>query len=296
MHQKAPGRVLVAMEGTGSYGAKFCDLLTQAGMQVAETRPPRRESRREGKSDDIDAEQAARHTLPLLTDRLITPRARTGAQAALRVLLTARHGMKKARSAAVNRLTALLRIHDLGIDARTDLSAAQITNIAKWRARAHDDAVTETIRGEAIREAREIKLRDRELTDNEKGLTKHVKTLGAWLLDENQVGPYVAAQLLVAWSTKGRIHSEAAFARLGGIAPIPASSGNTNRHRLHRGGDRELNSALWTTARGRYYMDAGTAAYAAKRQADGKSDKEIIRCLKRYIARSLFRKMEHHMP
>lgn len=294
MLKKAPDRVLVAMEGTGSYGAVFCDLLTNAGIRVAETRPPKRGSRRDGKSDDIDAELAARHTLPLPVDRLITPRTHTGDQAALRVLLTARHAMKKSQSATINRLTALLRTHTFGLDVREKLTTAQINTIATWRARPHDDAVTATIRAEAIREAKEIKLRDRELVQNEKGLTQHAKNMAPWLLEEYQVGPFVAAQLLVAWSMPGRLHSEAAFARLAGVAPIPASSGKTTRHRLHRGGDRQLNSALWTTAHNRYLFDPNTADYVARRLAEGKTPIEITRCLKRYIARSLFRKMEHH--
>lgn len=294
VQRAAPGQTLIAMEGTGSYGAQFCDLLTAAGLPVAETKPPRRNSRRAGKSDDIDAEQAARHVLSLPLSRVITPRTHAGDSAALSVLLTARDAIRKNRSALINQLTALVRGYGLGIDARAALTHEQILRIARWRTPTTLDAGTATIRAEASREAQEILRRDKELLHNEKGLTQHVRNLAGWLLDERGVGPVVAAQLLVAWSHPGRIRSEAAFARFAGVAPIPASSGNTTRHRLDRGGDRQLNRALWVTAFNRYHHDPNTAAYVQRKLHDGKNPTEIIRTLKRYIARSLFRKLEHH--
>jgi transposase len=291
--RNAPGRVLVAMEGTASYGAQFSDLLTREGIAVAETRPPKRGVRRVGKTDQIDAELAARHTLALPVERVITPRTHTGDHAALSVLLTARNAIRATRTATLNQLTALLRGYGLDIDARKALTQSQILVVSQWRAHPSDDAGTATIRGEAIREAQEIIRRDSELTHNEAGLAQHVKTIAAWLLDEPGVGPFVAAQLIVAWSHKGRIHGEAAFARFAGVAPIPASSGNTARYRLHRGGDRQLNRALWVTAFNRSYNDPKTVEYVAKKTAEGKTRKEILRCLKRYISRSLFRKLDN---
>lgn len=290
----APGQTLIAMEGTGSYGATFCDLLTQTGFQVAETKPPRRGTRRAGKSDEIDAEQAARYALSLPLEKVLHPRTHNGDFAALSVLLTARNAIGKNRSASVNQLTALLRGHALGIDARNALNGEQISQVAAWRSHPSDDAGTATIRAEATREAHEILRRDTEMLHNEKGLRKHVQNLAGWLLDEYGVGPVVAGQLLVSWSGPGRIRSEAAYARLGGVAPIPASSGNTTRHRIHHGGDRQLNRALWIAAWNRYYHDANTADYVQRRLAEGKTPNDIIRMLKRYIARSLFRKLEHH--
>lgn len=291
MLREAPGDLLAAMEGTGSYGAQFCDLLTREGIAVAEIRPPKRGVRQAGKTDQIDAELAARHALALPIERVVMPRTHTGDHAALSVLLTARNAMSKSKTATINRLTALLRGHWLGIDARKSLTDAQIRQIAQWRTHPSDDAAIATIREEATREAQEIIRRTGELKHNKKGLRKHVKALAAWLLDEPGVGPFVAAELLVTWSHKGRIRGEAAFARLGGIAPIPASSGNTTQHRLHRGGDRQLNRALRTTAFNRYYSDPETISYVAKRTQEGKTPEKILRCLKRYIARSLFRKL-----
>jgi transposase len=290
--RNAPGRILVAMEGTASYGAQFSDLLTREGIVINETRPPKRGIRRVGKTDQIDAELAARHALALPIERVVTPRTHTGDHAALSVLLTARNAISAIRTATVNQLTALLRSYALGIDARKALTPAQILIVSQWRAHSSDDSGTATIRAEAIREGQEILRRDSELKHNERGLVQHVKSIAAWLLEEPGVGPFVAAQLIVAWSHKGRIHGEAAFARFAGVAPIPASSGNTTRYRLHRGGDRQLNRALWVTAFNRSYNDPRTLEFVAKKTAEGKTREEILRCLKRYISRGLFRKLD----
>lgn len=112
------------------------------------------------------------------------------------------------------------------------------------------------------------------------------------LLGELGVGPISAAQLAISWSHPGRLRSEAAFARLGGVAPIPASSGRVVRHRLDRGGDRQLNRALHTIVLVRKRADPATQAYLARRIAEGKSQREATRCLKRYLARHLFRVLE----
>lgn len=288
----AGGQVLVAMEGTGSYGALFADLLTRGGITVVETKPPRRASRRGGKSDDIDAEAAARFALAMPVERLATPRRGQGDRAAIQVLLTGRRARNTERTATINLLTALLRTHDLGIDARHPLSAATIDTIARWRPRTTDTPAQTTIRAEAISDAQAIQAKDIELAANLAGLHRHVTALAPWLLAEKGIGPVAAAQLLASFSHKGRIRSEAAFARLAGVAPIPASSGNTTRHRYHRGGDRQLNNALWVIAFSRSTTDQRTLDYIAKRTAEGKTRKEILRCLKRYIARATFRKLQ----
>jgi len=289
----APGKVLVASEGTGSYGAQLAQSLAGAGFRVAEMEAPRRHDRKAGKSDVIDAESAARRALALDTTALAQPRTGTGDRVALQVLLTARHALSKSRTSAVNQLTALARIHDLGVDARKHLADSTITRIGAWRTRDGEDAGTACARAEAVRLAREIHRRDTELAANQKNLARHVKTLAPTLTDDHHqgIGPIVAAQILVSYSHPGRIRSEAAFARLAGVAPIPASSGNTNRHRLHRGGDRALNSALWRIAFWRLHHDPNSHAYIQRRKADGKTDKEILRILKRYISRALFREL-----
>ena len=292
IERNTSGRIAVAMEGTSSYGAAFTRLLTGAGVAVFETRPPKRVRRRDGKSDPIDAELAARHLLTLGDGDRSLPRDTTGDRAALQVLLTGRRARTTQRTATSNALTALLRTHELGIDARKPLTPTQIRQIAAWRGRPSEPAWQATIRAEAVSLAHAIQIKDAELASNLKTLRHHVTSITGWLLDEPGIGPVSAAQILASWSHPGRIRSEAAFARLAGVAPIPASSGNTTRHRLHRGGDRQLNHALWTIAFSRANTHPATRDYMTKRLQEGKTRREAIRSLKRIIARSLYRKLQ----
>jgi hypothetical protein len=131
-----------------------------------------------------------------------------------------------------------------------------------------------------------------EAADHQTALRTIVRAWRPDLLDTFGVGPVVAAVILCAWSHPGRCRNEAAFASLAGVAPIPASSGLTTRHRLNRCGDRQLNRALHTIALNRMRYDATTRAYVERRRADGRTDREIRRCLKRYIARQLYRQLE----
>jgi transposase len=140
--------------------------------------------------------------------------------------------------------------------------------------------------------ARRIQAATVEADELERELLGHVRTLAPALLDEPGIGPVVAAQLIIAWSHHGRLRSEACFARLAGAAPIPASSGQTQRHRLSRGGDRQLNRALHTIVLHRRQHDAATKDYIARRIADGKSKRDATRLLKRYLARHLYRLLE----
>ena len=144
--------------------------------------------------------------------------------------------------------------------------------------------------------ARRIQAATSEAAELEREIDAHVRTLAPALLEEPGVRPFVAAQLLVAWSHPGRVRSEAAFARLAGVAPIPASSGQTVRHRLSRGGDRQLNRALHTIVLHRRQHDPQTRAYIARRIAEGKSRREATRLLKRYLARHLYRLLQHQEP
>jgi transposase len=279
---------VAAVEGTGSYGANLTRALSAAGIEVREVRPPKRSDRAgRGKCDEIDAVAAARTALASTPAMLATPRA-DGIRSALRVLLVARHAMDTSRTADRNALNALLRSFDLGIDARRPVTDAQIRTISAWRNRPTDDGPTTTIRDEAQRLSTSVLELTRQLQDNHDALAKHVDELAPGLRDVHGVGPLTAAIVLTAYSHKGRIRSEAAFAQLAGAAPIPASSGNTIRHRLNRHGDRQLNRALDIIARARSISDARTRAYIERRTAEGKSRREIRRCLKRYIARQLF--------
>ena len=144
--------------------------------------------------------------------------------------------------------------------------------------------------------ARRIEAATSEAIELEREILDRVRELAPRLLDEPGVGPIVAAQLLVAWSHRGRLRSEAAFARLAGVAPLPASSGQTVRHRLSRGGDRQLNRALHTIALHRRQHDPRTRDYVARRIAEGKSAREATRLLKRYLARHLYRLLQNQEP
>lgn len=216
----------------------------------------------------------------------------------LRVLVTAREHMATERTATVNALTALLRVVTLGVDARKSLAASRINEIARWRSRVEDVATT-AARAEAARLAKRVAALNAELTANHAQMTELIRaSKAAVLLDETGIGPVTVAVVYTAWSHAGLVRSEAAFAALAGVNPIPASSGNTIRHRLNRGGDRRLNRALHMAVVTRMTHDPDTRAYVERRRAEGRSTKEIRRCLKRYLARHLYRTLQrlHAQP
>ncbi|MEV1296188.1 IS110 family transposase [Pseudonocardia sp. NPDC049635] len=283
------GTVLVLVDGAGSYGAVLTEQLLAAGTDLAEAPDITRQVRHtSGKSDIIDAAELARAARGLQTSQLRRPR-QGGDRTILRVLSTARDQMTGERTRTINALTALLRTVDLGVDARRALSAATIATIAGWRTTTGTATARTVCRGEAIRLARRVRALDTELAANHAALTAAVSAQAPELLEVRGVGPVVAATVLQAWSHPGRVRSEAAFASLAGVAPLQASSGNTRRHRLNRGGDRRLNRALYTIALTRLGHDPRTRAYRARRAAEGATKREIIRILKRYISRELFR-------
>lgn len=179
--------------------------------------------------------------------------------------------------------------NDLGMDARKALTKTQIVEVSTWRTRKEELALS-VARGEAIRLAKHIIILDSQVLDNEKRLTELLQaSQAAPLLREKGFGPVSAATCLTAWSHQGRLRTEAEFASLAGVNPIPASSGNTIRYRLNRGGDRALNSALHMVAISKMTHDDETRAYVEKRRAEHKTDRDIRRCLKRYLARRVFR-------
>ncbi|MEE9098321.1 IS110 family transposase [Pseudarthrobacter phenanthrenivorans] len=281
---------LWVIEGAASYGAVLAGAVAAAGYQVAEAaRMDALPRRGVGKSDPLDAHRIASGVLALEEDKLRRPRLNDGVRAALRVLVTARQSMTTDRTRTVNALTALLRTNDLGLDARSSLTGGQILEVSRWRA--HEEPLAVSVaRSEAIRLAKRIGDLDAEIKANGSRITELVQVSeAAPLLQEAGFGPVTAAICLTAWSHQGRVRSEAAFASLAGVNPIPASSGNTIRHRLNRGGDRTLNKALHMVALTRMAFDPETIAYAAKRQAEGRTKKEIRRCVKRYLARRIYR-------
>lgn len=292
MKRNTDGNVLAAIEGTSSYGSGLTRALKTAGIPVAEVKPPRRQARAGiGKSDPIDALEAARQVLHRQTERLAVPRA-DGLRAALRVLITRRKGLDTRRTADRNALNALVRTTDLGVDARKALTGAQVSMIAGWGECASDTVDQQIARQEAGRLAGAVKDADRHLRRMKAQLKELVEQLAPGFLARPGIGPVTAAVILCAYSHHGRIRSEAAFAALAGVSPLPASSGNTVRHRLNRSGDRQLNMALDIIVKVRMVHDETTRLYAARRIREGRTYREIKRVLKRYTARAIFRELQ----
>jgi transposase len=282
-----------AMEGTGGYGAGLARHLAAGEEMVVELDRPKRPARRAGaKSDPIDAERAARDALA--RTRLAQPK--TGPErAALQMRLTARRAAVEAATAAQRQLLAMVITAPEVVRARFrgQTTRAAITTAAQLRPGA-SKADLEVITALTVLHelARRIRLLEAEALGHEQAIRTIVRSWRPDLLELTGVGPIVAATVLTAWSHPGRCRDDAAFAMLAGTAPIPASSGKTVRYRLNRSGDRQLNRALHTVALTRLHRDERTRAYADRRRAEGKTDREIKRCLKRYIARELYRRLE----
>jgi transposase len=293
--EHAPGpRIVVGLEGTRSYGIGLARAVSAAGLTVTEIQAPGRSARRgRGKSDPIDARMAALQLLRMPAGELPVPRA-DGDREALRILLGARRELTVTRTRQVNRLRALLLSGDDNdrILSRGTLTDARLQAIA--RRRASGQTTEQTVRrAEARRLAIAVRAATAELHANKRQLAALVAALAPALLAKIGVGPVSAAQAIVSWSHRGRCRNEAAFAALAGASPLEASSGRTTRHRLNRGGDRQLNRALHDISLTRWRADPRTHAYIARRRAAGKNDPEIRRALKRYIARELFRALEN---
>jgi len=288
------GRVLAAVECTSTYGAGITTVLMAGGITVVQAIPPKRTgTRNKGKSDRIDAQAAARSVMGASMDQLCWPKDLADQTTAIRMTLSARDQMNHHMVASRNALNALVRsTPQLGVDARKALTDQQVTQIAGWQVDAEDITVEGTARLQAHRLANQITDVDKELRINVKRLETMVRQVAASLIDEFVgIGPVVAGQILASRGQVGRIRTEAAFAALAGVAPIPASSGNTQRHRLSRGGDRKLNKALDTAVRYRISHDPETQAYVAKRQNGPRplGTREIRRILRRYLARQIHR-------
>ncbi|MFD7078448.1 IS110 family transposase [Nocardioides sp. NPDC059952] len=290
---------LVVVEGTGSYGAILASRLADLGYRVVEAPTPAR-NRGQAKNDALDAAAVAQLALRIPTTRLRDRRGAgpdTATHEALQVLLTAREQDNDERTRAINALTALVRTHQLGIDARRALTRTQITQIAHWRPRS-EHAGLATARTRAVRLAKQILLLAKDLAANQQQLHDLVTTRAPELLALPGVGPVTAAVVLTAWSHPGRVRNEAAFAAIAGTSPIEASSGNRHELRLNRGGDRRLNSAITTIAMTRMRCDERTRTYTQRRRTEGLTTRRIRRCLKRYITRELYRTLNtiHREP
>lgn len=242
-----------------------------------------------GITDPLDAHRIAMATLPLDVEQLRRPRLNEGIRQGLRILTTSRVSMSKDRTRSVNALNALVRSNALGIDARKKLTRVQIEEVSRWRERDEELSVPIT-KTETVRLAKHILELDAQLATKERQLDDRVNASeAAPLLEETGIGTMTAAKCFVAWSHEGRVRDEAAFACLAGVNPVSSSSRNTTRHRLNRVGDTTLNSALPMSTVVRMAYDDETRAYVEKRCGQGKTDKGTRRCIKRYLARRIFR-------
>jgi transposase len=281
---------LVGMEGTGSYGASLCRFLIGEGVEVLEVVHPKRQVRRfRGKSDPLDAEIAAR--VALSGEAAGQPKAQNGTVEAIRVLRVARRSAMKARTQAANQLHAIVETApaELREKLRNFRLPELVTAARRFRRVVPSTPVTAArfaLRGLAERWA----ALDAEIQHLDAQLADLVAAVAPRLLRLSGVGTDTAGALLVAaGDNPRRLTSEAAFAALCGASPVDASSGRQHRHRLNRGGDREANRALWVVGMVRMAKDPRTRHYVARRTQEGLSSKEILRCLKRYIAREVYR-------
>jgi len=280
---------LVGIEGTGSYGAGLARHLATAGIRVVEVdRPDRQDRRRDGKSDPLDAISAARAAL---SGRAAgAPKGRDGQVEAIRALMVARRSARAGRTQAINQARALIVTGPEDLRARfaRHTAAQLVAGLAALRPRPGD--VPGCATRAALRElGRRARFLDAQITRLDDLIIPLVTGRAAGLLALPGVGPHTAALLLIAAGDHpGRLRSEAAWAHLCGAAPIPASSGKVTRRRLNPGGDRQANHALWRIVITRMSSHPATRAYVARRSQEGLSKPEIIRCLKRYVARQVY--------
>jgi transposase len=281
----------VGVEGTGSYGSGLARFLSRRGIEVIEVdRPNRAARRRYGKSDPLDAIEAARAALSGRAQG--QSKSRDGAVEAIRVLIVAK------RSARGARVKALVQMRHLVISAPDQLRcrlkglgvAALVREAATLRADCSGDPVLAATNASLSSLAARIGSLEAEIAALDERLAPLLRATAPELLARRGVGPDTAAALLVAaGDNPERLHSEAAWAHLCGVAPIRASSGKVTRHRLDRGGDRQANSALWRIVLVRMSNDPDTKAYVERRLKDGRSKREVIRILKRYVAREVYK-------
>lgn len=287
---------VAGIEGTGSWGAGLARHVASLGIEVREVnRPNRQHRRRYGKSDTADAVAAARAVQSGEADGL--PRGNNGDIEALRTIRVAHRSAHKARTQAINQLRSLATTAPEHIRAR--LRSLSITELvrtaARFRASSSSNDVTKIAMRSIARRATALTAEINELEAIRDRIVSQIAP--PELMAEHGVGPETASNLLIAFGDNPqRVHSEAAFAALCGVSPVDCSSGRNQRHRLNRGGDRQANNALWRIAIVRLAHHQPTRDYMARSLAKGKTKKETIRKLKRYIARHIWRILQHHQP
>lgn len=283
---QALGRPAFALEGAGSYGAGLARVLVAAGFAVYEVERPRRRERRPGKSDVLDAARAASRLLS--GEGLALPRGGPQAREDLRALLLERRSAVRAQSAARNQLHALIVTAPEPLRPRLRTLEGEQLVSACLRLRTggkETDVLVSVLR----RLARRLQRLEAELAEIEQELGAIVAALVPEIVAECGAGPLTTAQLVVSSGQPARMKSEASFAALAGTSPVECSSGPQRRHRLNRGGDRQLNWALHVIARTRIRCHAETRAYYERLLTRGKSKREATRCVKRQLARHFYR-------
>jgi transposase len=283
---------VVGVESTGSYGAALTRFLLQAEVRVVEVNQPHPHlRRRRGKTDAVDAEAAARKVLS--GEATAIPKEMNGAVEAIRQVRLARRSGVSARTSALCQLGDLIVTAPAVLRARLTRKSLRGQASICVRLRPNRRDLTDPVQAAklALRTlARRIAALDAEIAQLDEHLEQLVRAVAPRTIALLGIGPHHAGQLLVtAGQNITRLHSEAAFAHLCGVDPIPASSGKTTRHRLNPGGDRDANSALHMIAVVRLRYCARTQKYVERRIAEGRSKREILRCLKRYIAREVYR-------
>ena len=277
------------VEGTGSYGAGLARFLTDRSYRVVEVNRPDHSVRyRKGKSDPTDAEMAARSVLAGVADA--TPKSGKGEVEMIRMLKSTKNSAVKARTQAVNQMKALVLTAPAGLRETLDgLSTSALVKRCKSFRPGRPDNPTAAAKYALRSLACRYRQLSKEVQDLKVELERLTQATAPTLVKAFGIGPDTAAALLIAaGSNPDRLHSEAAFASLCGVSPVPASSGKTNRHRLNRGGDRQANAALYRIVVVRLCHDLRTQTYLRRRTAEGMSKIEVIRCLKRYVAREVY--------
>jgi transposase len=281
----------IGVEGTGTYGAGLARYLRMIGLAVVEVDRPDRKSRRaHGKSDPLDAYAAAKAVLS--GSAAGVPKRRDGRVEAIRALRVARSSVVKARSQATNQIKALIISGPAELRERlrhlpTHKIIASCARLRPGHQLGDPEQATKTALPRLARRHQQL---SEEISDADHDIAQLVGEVAPDLLSLAGVGPEVAGQLLTsAGDNPDRITSEAAFAHLCGVAPVPASSGRVHRHRLNRSGDRHANNALYIVVLNRLRYHPPSRAHAERRTYQGLSKPEIIRCLKRYVARETYR-------
>lgn len=284
------GECAFAIEGAASYGAGLARLLRGRGAAVFESERPSRRDRRRGKNDTLDALLAARR---LVAGEGLSELRGAGARELLRVLLVERRSAEQARSVCLNQLHALIVTAPPPLRSRLAGRRREplVAAVVRLRVGASHDLEQRTLIEVLRRLGRRAQRLAGELRQVEREIDELVRTLAPQLLAECGVGPICAAQLIVSSGDPGRMRSEAAFAALAGTSPVEAASGANQRHRLNRGGDRQLNCALHRIALTRTRFHAETAAYYERLLKRGKSKREALRCVKRMLTRYFYRQL-----